>query len=62
MLGVRLRARREELGLTLEELAQDIGVHWTQLQRWETDKAMPNGKALRELGKRLKISVDYLFK
>lgn len=35
MTGAELRRLREGLGLTVPELAERIGVHWTTVYRWE---------------------------
>lgn len=35
MFGERLRAAREELGLSQEAAAQQCGIHWTQLGKME---------------------------
>lgn len=36
--GRRVRARRSELGLTLEELGEVSGLHWTYLSQVELGK------------------------
>jgi transcriptional regulator with XRE-family HTH domain len=35
-LGSRLRERRQQLGLTLEEVAQAVGVSKSTVQKWES--------------------------
>lgn len=46
-LGRRLTARRQELGLTQEKFAAEIGVDLTTLQRWENGRGEPRGLYLK---------------
>lgn len=39
--GQRLRARRRELGLSLRELAPQVGIYFTTLSKIETDRLLP---------------------
>ncbi len=56
-LGSRLRERRQQLGLTLEEVAQAVGVSKSTVQKWEsgTIEDMRLAKAAG-LAKALKVS------
>src|SRR5690606_36782174 len=56
-LGSRLRERRQQLGLTLEEVAQTVGVSKSTVQKWEsgTIEDMRLAKAAG-LAKVLKVS------
>ena len=56
-LGSRLRERRQQLGLTLEEVAQAVGVSKSTVQKWEsgTIEDMRLAKAAG-LAKVLKVS------
>ncbi len=42
-IGERLRALRMERGLTARELADDIGVAYTTIYRWENGDRVPDG-------------------
>lgn len=44
-----LRAWRNFRGLTLEEAADKLKVHYSTLQRWETGGIVPNSVALTKL-------------
>jgi len=46
--GQIIRQRRKALGLSQEVLAEQIGVHWTTISRWERGQSQPI-VALRKL-------------
>lgn len=60
--GKRLRAKREEAGMTLTELAEAVGVQWTAIRRLETSpSANPTAATLRSLAEALDcLSSDLL--
>ncbi|GAK50680.1 hypothetical protein U14_01913 [Candidatus Moduliflexus flocculans] len=39
-----LRKRREELGLTLQEVSEKVGVHFATVSDWELDRIIPRPK------------------
>lgn len=47
--GERLRCRREELGITQQELAERLGVKKSTIGSYETGKSMPREKVLLDL-------------
>jgi transcriptional regulator with XRE-family HTH domain len=53
--GARLRAAREHLGLTQEEVAQRSGVHVTEVSRIEAGKRDPKISTLRRLAKAVEV-------
>ncbi len=61
-IGERLRTLRKERGLTARELANEIGVSFTTIYRWENGDRIPDGfnmgKLLDVLGVRLKDIVS----
>lgn len=59
-IGARLRAAREEQGLTLKALADSMGVTPSLLSQIETDKVQPSLNTLYQLATRLGISIDEL--
>lgn len=59
-LGKRIRARREWVGMSVEELAQAAGVSRWQVWRWETDAAEPPLSRLRAVATSLRCSVKAL--
>jgi len=54
MTSAEIKKRREEKGLTQEDLAKLIGVSRVTVARWETDKTKPLPIFLQILGKKLK--------
>lgn len=44
-----IKALRKQLGMTQEELAQKLGVSWSTVQRWESNKGRPSNLALQRL-------------
>lgn len=50
--GAEIRAFRERLGMTQQELADALGVHYMTVGRWERGEMEPSpllGRALRDL-------------
>jgi transcriptional regulator with XRE-family HTH domain len=56
----RLAALRKERGLTQKALAEQIGVHITQIQRYENGSIRPTLDVLRRLAVALSVSADLL--
>jgi len=54
-IGRRIRARRTELGLSQEQVAQAIGVSFQQLQKYEKGVNRVSASKLYALGQALKI-------
>jgi DNA-binding transcriptional regulator YiaG len=60
-LGERIRTKREAVGLTQHELAEQIGVLANSVSRWERDCAEPQGPAkkwLREKWPEVYVETD----
>lgn len=56
-----MRIRRRELGLTLEEVAQRVGVNRATVQRWETGAIKNLGRdKIAALAAALQVSPEYL--
>lgn len=58
--GERLAALRSERGLTQAEVARRVGVHPSQLHRYEAGSAEPTVRVLRGLALALQVSADSL--
>jgi transcriptional regulator with XRE-family HTH domain len=56
----RLVALRKEQGLTQKSLAERVGVHVTQIQRYENGSIQPTLDVLRRLAVALSVSADLL--
>ena len=58
MTGPELKARRKELGLTMQDVADRVGlVHRQQVYEWERGKVRPGRKHLRRLAMVLQVSM-----
>ncbi len=54
-LGSNLRAAREKLGLTQEQVAERSGVHATEISRMEAGKRDPQVSTLLKLAKAVEV-------
>jgi transcriptional regulator with XRE-family HTH domain len=59
-LGNAVKARRQELGLTQEQLANDSGLHQRWLSNVETGKRNPSYQSLRRLAASLNLTASEL--
>ena len=60
-VGERIRARRAELGLTQEQLAEALKVSYQQIQKYETGANRISAGRLFELARKLGVDVSYFF-
>ena len=61
LTGPKLKARRKELGLTMQDVADRVGlVHRQQVYEWERGKVRPGRKHLRRLAMVLQVSISDL--
>ena len=58
--GERLKKARIEKGLSKSDLAKSIGVHYSQIGRYEDKGAQPAADVLAKLANALEVSSDYL--
>jgi transcriptional regulator with XRE-family HTH domain len=56
-IGKRIRARRESLGLTLQQVAKGLDVSYQQLQKYESGENRVAGRRLQDLASSLRISI-----
>ncbi len=56
----RIKQRREELGITQEELGFAINSDQQQIWRYESGKGKPSAEKLIALAKALNTTIDYL--
>jgi transcriptional regulator with XRE-family HTH domain len=59
-LGLAVKRRREELGLTQEQVANDSGLHQRWISNVETGKRNPSYGSLRRLAAGLDLSTSEL--
>jgi transcriptional regulator with XRE-family HTH domain len=60
-VGERIRARRTELGLTQEQLAEALNVSYQQVQKYETGANRISAGRIFELARKLRVDVSYFF-
>ncbi|HBH50208.1 MAG TPA: transcriptional regulator [Bacteroidales bacterium] len=58
--GERLKKARLEKGFSKSDLAKEIGVHYSQIGRYEDKGANPAADVLAKLANALEVSSDYL--
>ena len=61
IIGIRIKTRREEIGMTQEELGNSLGLNKSTIQRYETGK-IKNIKLpiLQAMAKQLCVNSDWL--
>ena len=60
-IGRRVRARRRQLDLTLQQLAAALGVGFQQLQKYETGVNRMSAGTLFQIAVALGTAVDHFF-
>lgn len=56
----RLKDLRKKKSLSQAELSEAIGVHFTQLSRYERGETKPNAQAMSKLAQVLETTTDFL--
>jgi len=60
-LGQKLKKARKNSGITQEQLAEKVGMHYTSISRIETGDANPPVQTINKIAKALKIPLSDLF-
>ena len=60
-VGMKIRIERKKNGLTLEQLAKEVGISKITLQRIETGKSSPSVVLLTEIAQQLKKPIQSFF-
>lgn len=60
-VGLRIRLRRKELGVSQEKLAEAIGLTFQQVQKYERAANRVSASKLYEMAKALETSTAYFF-
>ncbi len=61
-LAIRIKSRRNILGLTQKKLGNKVGVSDVTISRWENGERDPKTEELKKLAEALETSTDYLLK
>lgn len=59
-LGQKIQTQRKEIGLSQEELAEQLGVSRQAVSRWENDNGYPEMEKMIRLSQIYHVSLDYL--
>lgn len=60
-MGAAIRARRKELGLSQEQLAERVGVSYQQVQRYENGSSTLNVENVQRIARALAVPVAAFF-
>lgn len=60
-VGLRIRMRRRELGISQERLAESVGLTFQQIQKYERAANRVSASKLWELAQALKTNVTYFY-
>lgn len=60
MIGIRLKERRKELGITLTQIHDQTGISTGILSAWERSEKLPSAPSLMKLSNVLQCSVDWI--
>ena len=61
IIGERMRALRESIGLSQAKLAKEFGTSQSAMARYELDDATPTPELLLKYADRFDVSMDYLY-
>lgn len=60
VFGTRVKDLREKEGLSMEQLAIDLGVTKSRVNMWENNGTIPRGDVLVQLANHFNVSIDFL--
>ena len=60
-VGLRIRMRRKEIGVSQERLAEALGITFQQVQKYERGANRVSASKLWEIAQALKTSVSYFY-
>lgn len=60
-VGMRIRVRRKELGISQERLAEAIGLTFQQVQKYERAANRVSASKLYEMARALKTNIGYFY-
>ncbi len=60
-IGQKIKKARKNSGITQEQLAEKVGMHYTSISRIETGDANPPVQTINKIAKALKIPLSDLF-
>ena len=60
IFSTRIRELREKRGLSMEQLAKQLGITKSRVNMWENNGTVPRMNILLEVAKYFNVSTDYL--
>ena len=57
---IRIKELREKEGLSMQQLAEKIGVNKSRVGMWENNGSVPRMDALKKLSEFFNVTIDYL--
>lgn len=60
IFSIRVKDLREKRGLSMEQLATQLGVSKSRVNMWENSGTIPRGDVLIQLANFFEVSTDYL--
>jgi transcriptional regulator with XRE-family HTH domain len=60
-IGMKIKLRREGLGISQEKLGEMVGVTYQQIQKYEKGINKVNAEMLQKIAQSLGVSVDFFF-
>jgi len=60
-VGKRIRHRRWMLGMTQQELAEQVGIKFQQIQKYETGMNRVSASRLWDIAEALNVRIDHFF-
>ncbi|RJP60521.1 MAG: helix-turn-helix domain-containing protein [Deltaproteobacteria bacterium] len=61
-IGMKIKLRREVLGISQEKLGEMVGVTYQQIQKYEKGINKVNSEMLQKVANSLDVNVDFFFK
>src|SRR5690625_5969947 len=62
MIGERIKRARGASGLSLRNLAEQVGVSHAMIKKYEDNQTMPSSDTLLRIAKTLNVRVEYFFR
>lgn len=61
-IGKNIRALREELGMTQEQMAEKLNISYQAISKWENSQSVPDTMMLPAIAKTCCVTIDELFR
>lgn len=61
-VGSVIRKRRREISMTQQQLAEQVGIKFQQIQKYETGVNRVSASRLWEISRALSVPIDHFFK